>query len=316
MSRPRYLIGIDGGGTGTRARLALRDGTVLGQGRAGPSALGQGVESAWRQIERAVLDALHDAERHGDTSHRDLQPETRVGTPLTVAFRQRCVLALGLSGAENPGWVQAFKAMAPPCAEYLLLSDGEIGLAGAHAGKPGVIVSIGTGSVGVARHPDGRLVMAGGWGWQLGDEASGAWIGRHALQHAQHAMDGRAPCGLLSRAVLAHCGATRAALLDWCAAAGQAEIAALAPLVFSLEHQDPVAHAMIARAVTAVEHLITTLDPTGTLPLVMAGSLGLRLQPRLNLTLRYRCVPAAGDACDGALRLLRAHLATSPEVCA
>ncbi|MEY2653988.1 MAG: hypothetical protein RLZZ524_1016, partial [Pseudomonadota bacterium] len=49
-----FLIGVDGGGTGTRARLCDAQGRVLGDGAAGPSALGQGVEQAWRHIGQAV----------------------------------------------------------------------------------------------------------------------------------------------------------------------------------------------------------------------------------------------------------------------
>jgi glucosamine kinase len=93
-------------------------------------------------------------------------------------------------------------------------------------------------------------------------------------------------------------------LLDWCASSGQTEFAALAPLVFAHETADPAATALLQRAVQAVEHIIVTLDPTGRLPLVIAGSIGLRLMPRLRADLLARCVRATGDACDGALHLL------------
>ena len=49
-----YLIGVDGGGTATRALVARTSGPVLGEGHAGPSALGQGIAPAWREVERAV----------------------------------------------------------------------------------------------------------------------------------------------------------------------------------------------------------------------------------------------------------------------
>ena len=53
-----FLIGVDGGGTTTRALLARRDGAVIGQGRAGPSALGQGIAKAWEQIQVAIRQAF------------------------------------------------------------------------------------------------------------------------------------------------------------------------------------------------------------------------------------------------------------------
>lgn len=280
----RYAIGVDGGGSGTRARLCRGDGQVLGEGQAGPSALGQGAAAAWRNIDAAIRQAL---------------PAT-----LDEAFRAECALGLGLSGAENPGWVADFHAAAPRWGQFRLVSDGEAGVLGAFAGRPGAIVSVGTGSVGVARSTDGRSTVVGGWGWQLGDEAGGAWLGCEAMRLAQHASDGREPAGALAQAVSRRCGDTRHALLDWCAASGQAEFAALAPLVFAHEAADPAAAVLLQRAVQAVEHIIVTLDPTGQLPLVLAGSIGLRLMPRLRADLRARYVRAAGDACDGALHLL------------
>ena len=54
-------IGVDGGGTGTRVRLEAVDGRLIGVGRGGPSALGQGVEAAWRQIQVAIADAAAQA---------------------------------------------------------------------------------------------------------------------------------------------------------------------------------------------------------------------------------------------------------------
>ena len=281
----RYAIGVDGGGSGTRVRLCRGDGHVLGEGQAGPSALGQGAAAAWLNIEAAVRQALGSA-------------------TLNDAFRAECALGLGLSGAENPGWVAEFQSIAPRWGQLHLVTDGEAGVLGAFTGQPGAIVSVGTGSVGVARSADGGSTVVGGWGWQLGDEAGGAWLGCEAMRLAQHASDGRAPVGALARAVSQQCGDSRHALLDWCAAAGQAEFAAFAPAVFAHEAADPAAAALLQRAVQAVEHIIVRLDPTGRLPLVIAGGIGLRLMPRLRAELRARCVPPAGDACDGALYLL------------
>ena len=295
----RCAIGVDGGGSGTRVRLCRSDGRVLGEGQAGPSALNQGAAAAWRNIEAAIQQALGRA------------PELRA--TLDDAFRAECALGLGLSGAENPGWVADFKAAAPRWGQLRLAGDGEAGVLGAFAGGPGVIVSVGTGSVGVARSAEGRSAVVGGWGWQLGDEAGGAWLGCEAMRLAQHASDGRARAGALAQAVSQRCGATRHALLDWCAAAGQAEFAALAPLVFAHEAADPDAASLLQRAVQAVEQIIVTLDPTGRLPLVIAGSIGLRLMPRLGAELRARCVPAVGDTCDGALRLLGVVPAHAPQ---
>ncbi|CAD5375163.1 N-acetylglucosamine kinase of eukaryotic type [Rubrivivax sp. A210] len=289
----RLCVGIDGGGSGTRARLVAADGRRLGHGEAGPSALGQGMEQAWRHVLAATAAALECAGLDA----------AALGDP---AWRAGCGLGLGLSGAENPAWARAFHDSAPSWGRIALESDGWTALLGAHAGAPGALVVAGSGSVGVARCHDGRRLMVGGWGWRLGDEGSGAWLGQQAVRHAQQALDGRAPAAALARAIWARCGAERHRLLAWSLAADQAAWAALAPMVFDLEAADAAAAALIAAAAAAVETLALTLDPAGALPLVITGSVGARLLPRLDAALRQRIVQPAGDAMDGALGLLSA----------
>src|SRR5438552_1266044 len=70
-------------------------------------------------------------------------------------------------------------------------ADGEIALSTAFGGGPGILVNAGTGSVAYARDPSGVLRRAGGYGWQLGDEGGGYWLGRRALGVAARAQDGR-----------------------------------------------------------------------------------------------------------------------------
>lgn len=286
---PSFLIGLDGGGTGTRARLYDAAGRPLGDGEAGASALGQGVEQAWRHIGAAVDAAF-------------------AAAGLAPAARRDCALGLGLSGAENPGWVADFHAADPGWWCAVLDSDGAAAVLGAHGGGPGALLAIGTGSIGVARLVDGSRRMVGGWGWQLGDEAGGAWFGQQAVRLAQRAMDGRAPAGALVQAVWQRCGATRADLLDWCAAAGQAGYAGLSPLVFNHAGDDPDAAALIEQAVQDARAIVRALDPAGELALAITGSIGRQLAGRIVAGLPQTLVEPAGDACDGALHRLREAL--------
>jgi glucosamine kinase len=61
-------------------------------------------------------------------------------------------------------------------------------------------------------------------------------------------------------------------------------------------------------AAQALDAIALALDPEGRLPLVVSGSIGQRLQSRLAPSVRARLVAPAGDAIDGALRLIRARL--------
>jgi glucosamine kinase len=285
----RYLAGIDGGGTATRACLVSCAGEQLGFATAGPSALGQGVDQAWRN----VLAALEGAFRAADIARWQ---------------RAQCALGLGLAGAIVPAQRREFLARAEGFRHVELASDGYTMLLGAHAGSPGAVVASGTGSIGEALQADGLHVVIGGWGFPVDDEGSGAWIGMRAVREAQNAIDGRAPHGPLARAVHKAIGDNRDAVLAWSRRAGQHAYAALAPLVFDAAATDPAASRLLDDAARALDDIARALDRDGTLPLVVSGSVGTRLVARMSAEMRARLVEPAGDAVDGALRLVRAAL--------
>jgi len=281
-----FLIGVDGGGTATRALLARRDGVVIGQGHAGPSALGQGIAQAWSAIERAILQAFESA---------------AVAAPAW----SRCALGAGLSGVSNRPWRDEFVARNIGFARLEAETDSFTMLLGAHAGKPGAIVAAGTGSMGEVLQADGSRFTVGGWGFPVSDEGSGAWIGLRAVRLAQCAMDGRINAGALVRHVWATCGADRDALQAWCDQAGQFAYAQLAPAVFSAETSDPDAAQLLSRAVSALDAIALALDPQGGLPLAVCGSVGRRLSARLSPVVKSRLVDAAAGPAAGALTLIR-----------
>ncbi len=276
----RWWVGIDGGGTSTRAVVADAGGQLLGRGESGASALNQGVDQAWRHIAEAI---------------------ERAGVP-GLQLRD-CALGLGLSGTGVPAQLQAFAAADPGLARFSLVTDGFAGLLGAHGGQPGALLISGTGSVAEALLEDGAHRMTGGWGWQIGDEGSGAWLGQQAMKIAQAAFDGRAPRGPLADSVYALTGGSRKELLAFCAQAGQGGYASLARLVFEAEASDSAAAALLDAAARALDALATALHPT--LPLALAGSIALRLAPRLGPALQSRRVEPKGDAVAGALWLIQ-----------
>lgn len=276
----RWWVGIDGGGTSTRAVVADENGQLLGRGESGASALNQGTHQAWRHIAEAI---------------------ERAAVP-GLELRD-CALGLGLSGTGVPAQLQGFVAADPGVARLALITDGLAGLLGAHGGGPGALLISGTGSVAEALLEDGTRRMTGGWGWQIGDEGSGAWLGQQAMKLAQAAFDRRAPRGALAENVYAVAGASREDLLAFCAQAGQAGYAGLARLVFENEGRDPAAVALLDQAARALDALAIALHPT--LPLALAGSIALRLAPRLSPALQSRRVEPQGDATAGALWLIQ-----------
>ncbi|MGK5020428.1 BadF/BadG/BcrA/BcrD ATPase family protein [Janthinobacterium lividum] len=284
-----YIIGVDGGGSGTRVRLARLDGQELAQGQSGPSGLGLGIERAWASVAHAVTLALRSA-------------------GLEQPSLQRMAIGLGLAGVHNKQWAASFIADNPGYAFVALESDALTTLLGAHAGLPGAIVAIGTGSVGEVLHADGSHHEVGGWGFPSGDEAGGAWIGMRAVNHVQQVVDGRLPGSAFATAVIDACGGQRDAMQVWLATASQTTFAQLAPLVLEHAASNAVAHDILSEAGQQIALIARALDPTGTLPVALCGGLAAPLSSYLPAALLQRVVPAQGDSAAGALRLIRKHL--------
>ena len=285
--QPRYRIGIDGGGSGTRARLVAADGRTLGEGHSGASGLSQGIAQAWHHIGQAVQQAVQASGLSGSNAP----------TPANTG------LGLGLAGANNRLLHAQCMQANPGYQELRLASDGHTTLLGAHGGAAGAVIAVGTGSVGLARLADGQIRSVGGWGFPSGDDGSGALLGLRAMNWTQQVQDGIRANGPMAQAVLQATGGQRTAMLEWCCAAGQNRFASLAPLVFDCAGHDPAAAALLMEAVQCVERMALALDPTQALPLALMGGIGRLLTSRLPPDLQMRLVPPLGDAMDGALLL-------------
>lgn len=287
-----FLLGVDGGGSGTRVRLARADGSQLSQGTSGPSALMHGAEAAWKAVGAAAAMAYAQA--------------GMVAPPL-----HRVAIGLGLAGVHNRQWAAGFLAAQPGYAAVALETDALTTLLGAHQGQAGAIVAIGTGSVGELLDANGQRREVGGWGFPSGDEAGGAWIGLRAVNHAQQVLDGRAAGGAFADAVIAACGGARDAVQTWLAQANQHTYAELAPLVLA-HGADAQAHAILSEAGRQVALLADALDAGDQVPVALCGGLAAPLTPYLPASLRQRVVSAQGDSATGALRLIARMVARQP----
>jgi glucosamine kinase len=291
-----YLLGADGGGTGTRVRLAVAkpgaDGAELSQGASGPSGLGLGIARAWDAIQQAANQAF-------------------AAAGIEQPSLDQIAIGLGLAGVHNKQWAAEFVAANPGYAAIRLETDGYTTLMGAHGGAPGAIVAIGTGSVGEVLRADGSRHEVGGWGFPAGDEASGGWIGLRAIGHIEQVLDGRRERSAFADSVIDACGAIgsnkRDAIQAWLGKATQTAYASLAPLV--LRHaDDPVARAILLDAGMEAAGIARALDPQGTLPLALCGGLGAALRDFLPPELLARTSAPQGDSAAGALRMIALHI--------
>lgn len=180
------VLGVDGGGTRTRAVITDTRQRLLGEGIAGPSnPLRVGVSSAAAEVRAAVDQACQKAQ---------------------IARGEIAAAEIGLAGVRTTEVRERMREALMGLGVGVLdvVTDADIALFGATEGEPGVVVIAGTGSVCLGRSRNGTQAWAGGWGPLVGDEGSGAWIARQALQRITQAADGRGAATAMSAAALTY----------------------------------------------------------------------------------------------------------------
>ncbi len=179
----QYWLGVDGGGTNTRAMVFRAPDNlevdltecVVGEGRAEAANFHRvGVEAATKSVTTAIILACRQAQI----------------TPYQISAA--CIGLAGVSHPDNHRKMYDAIDDALPALRFTLETDARIALAGATAGKPGIVIIAGTGSIAYGVNKDGEVARAGGWGPTLGDEGSGTYIGRRALEAVMTAYDRRA----------------------------------------------------------------------------------------------------------------------------
>ncbi|MGH9932890.1 MAG: BadF/BadG/BcrA/BcrD ATPase family protein [Pyrinomonadaceae bacterium] len=178
----RAVVGVDGGGTKTRAVILDDDFRVLGEGLSGASnPLRVGIAGAATAIREAIDRACEAAQmRRTDLIAAEIGLAGARRRELNARIRE-ALLSLGID-------------------EIVVVGDADIALYGATEGEPGLIVIAGTGSICCGINARRKTICAGGWGPIAGDEGAGAWIARRALRAIARAVDGRGPATSLTSA--------------------------------------------------------------------------------------------------------------------
>ncbi len=282
----RFFLGVDGGGTGCRARVETGDGEVLGQGLSGPATTRLGIEAAWASVTAAAFAALAEA---------GLEP-TRHGL---------VHVGIGLAGIGRKGALEALTAIAHPFASVVFTSDALAACLGAHGGEDGAIVIAGTGSIGIGR-AGGRDLRVGGYGFPISDEGSGADLGLQALRLALRAHDGRIEPTPLLRELMRRFHDDPSEAVAWMDRATATDYATFAPLVMRHADQgDSAGRRIVQSAAEQVDALVRALFDQGAPRVSLLGGLASAIEPWLSPDVRRRLRPAEGDAVAGAIILAR-----------
>ena len=224
----QLVLGIDGGGTRTRAAIAAGDERLAYAEGSSIKRLRVGAEEAEVNL-RALLKEVF--AQSGQS---------------TIA-----AATVGVASASMPGvaeWIcEVFREFGVERVE--VVGDEVIALDAAFKGGPGILQIAGTGTNCIGRAPDGGRETAGGWSSRLGDEGSGYWIGLHALRCALKALDREAPTRILETVGQIWGTHTLDELVNLGDSTPGPDFAALAPAINQLaEEGDAVAAGVLQQA--------------------------------------------------------------------
>lgn len=280
----KLYLGIDGGGTRTRALLVDASGTIHGRGEAGPGNFNNvGLDAAIGNVVKAAGAAWQAA-----------------GQPLLPATRA----FLGCAGIKSRADISRFHEAAVRAGlanadNLLVANDLHNALAGGLSGQPGIALIAGTGTNCLGRDATGKVFMCGGWGWLMDDAGGAAGLALAALRAVARAADGRDPPTALQDAVLGFFQLSEpnellARLYD--PAMGVEHIAALAPEVIRVAHAgDATAARLLDEGADALGELVEgacrELDfPDGAEVVLLGGcaTSGPPYQPLVESAIRRR----------------------------
>lgn len=284
---PRYYLGVDGGGTNCRVRLADENLVTLAEVKNGRSNL--------------QIDA-------GDPAYKAISDGTRdvfKAAGVDYAETANTYACFGMAGGRMDTARAEFAARAWPFAGVKVYDDIDIAHAGALGGGAGGVVIIGTGSAAMSI-VGGTRYQAGGWGFHIGDQMSGAILGRELARYTVEAEDGLVEGSPLTKAVASALGGDNQGIMTWSfateldlrlessdgsednALVGRApgEYGKLMPLWFDyLEQNDPVALKLLDVQMGYIDTYVRWFKSHGAEVMAIVGGLGQRLFPRL--TERY-----------------------------
>ncbi len=286
----KLYIGIDAGASRTRAVIENENRQVLARAESGPGYIGHNAASAWQ----AIMDSIN---KSLDTIHLS-----------TASPDIKLQVAIGISGTELKSELQTFHSLPHPFHKLVVESNAYTACLGAHAGASGMIVSVGTGTIGFSQKGDNQY-RVGGWGFPFSDEGGGSWLGLKAIHLTTMAQDGRTHPSTLTREVLSLFDNDFSSLINWSMKANSTDFATLAPLVIRLyQSGEPDACTLMQQATGHITHMINTMDyeiGDSTLPICITGGLAPFIRSELPGVIQPRLVKPRLEPARGAIFLIR-----------
>ncbi|VAW19663.1 N-acetylglucosamine kinase of eukaryotic type [hydrothermal vent metagenome] len=308
-----YYLGVDGGGTKCRMRLADQNLTTLGE---------------------AVSQTPSNLQvRNGDAAYAavmELIGPVFAQAGLDMSCAKQTHACFGMAGARMKSARIAFAARKFPFASLKVVDDIDIARAGAHQGKDGAVLIIGTGSAGLGL-VNGKRLQIGGWGFLVGDAMSGAILGRKLLRKSLLAFEGIEEKSPLTEAVMEKFDNQPDQMMAWSfdnpeakkdllelqasgfssyqtapVPARPTDYGSFVPLWFDYyEKGDPVASELMEAELVSIDKHVHWFTKRGAKAIAIVGGLGQRLFPILKGRYGDLLVRAKSEPLSGALILAR-----------
>lgn len=247
-----YFLGLDAGGTKTRAVVIDENSKIIAEARGGPANYhNEGIDTVVKNVVEVIQKTLNQmALTLSDTAHTTIGI-TACDTPFDYELLLNALTSDGLAALKD---------------KLTLVNDTKIGL-WCGSRPPGIVVIAGTGSNVYGINDHGEEAMAGNWGHFLGDKGSGFQLAKRMFQAVIESYEGMGLQTVLTQKLLDKIGVgTIVEMVDWCNRQKPSvhEISDFAPLVIeAAEQADEVAKQLLDSTITelgkAIKSVVTKL---------------------------------------------------------
>jgi N-acetylglucosamine kinase-like BadF-type ATPase len=220
---------------------------------------------------------------------------------------------MGITGVTHDGSIQNQIKLVFDC-DSQIVSDIELAYRANFSEGNGILLYAGTGSVSFAIDEEGQTHQIGGWGYLLGDEGAGYWIGRESIRHALSVIEsnaGRTPDSLATLVLKAMNASDWNSVKSFVYSQERAKIAALSAIVnMAAEKNDPDAILILTKAAAHLAELVNRMDKQlvrKALPVTFTGGISNSqiLYRELERYLRMRVTISSVDIALRAAELAR-----------
>lgn len=278
----KVVVAVDGGGTGCRAAVGTCNAGIIAQAVGNSANVATGYDAALQNMTDAVAQALAQA--------------GLADTPL-----DQITAHVGVAGANSQAAADQVAA-ALPYGHCTATADRETTVIGALGEADGYVLALGTGPIIACQH-GGVIRHVAGWGFNLSDQAAGAWLGRRLLEEVLLAHDGMRPHSDLTRVMLTEHGGLHG-VIDFGAKAVPGTFAKLAlQIVPAAEARDEIAVALMQEGALFLEAGLDALGFADGDTLSLTGGLGPKYENWLAPTYTRALTLPLGTALQGAFAL-------------